>query len=115
MVIYVISNTILKHAALEPAFLVNHGSILKWNKLTTFSKSTLRHTQKMVRIFQCYPRSQQSKEQTKKISNLAYRLTDAEIRIGDSKDIRENEICAVISKRPKGMYQKGYLRSLRVN
>lgn len=31
----------------------------------------------------------------------AYRLTDAEIRIGDSKDIRENEICAVISKRPK--------------
>lgn len=115
MVIYVISNTIPKHAALEPAFLVNHGSILKWNKLTTFSKSTLRHTQKMVRIFQCYPRSQQSKEQTKKISNLAYRLTDAEIRIGDSKDIRENEICAVISKRPKGMYQKGYLRSLRVN
>jgi len=31
----------------------------------------------------------------------AYRLTDAEIRVGDSKDIRENEICAVISKRPK--------------
>ena len=40
-----------------------------------------------------------------KIFSLAYRLTDAEIRVGDSKDIRENEICAVISKRPKGMYQ----------
>ena len=40
-----------------------------------------------------------------KLYFLAYRLTDAEIRVGDSKDIRENEICAVISKRPKGMYQ----------
>jgi len=51
------------------------------------------------------------KEQTESILYLAYRLTDAEIRVGDSKDIRENEICAVISKRPKGMYHQ---RSFRI-
>ena len=41
----------------------------------------------------------------------AYRLTDAEIRVGDSKDIRENEICAVISKRPKGLYPYNLYRT----
>ena len=107
MVIYVISNTIRKHAALEPEFLANHGSMLKWNRLTIFDKLTLRHTLKMVSInnFWGHLRSFQVGEGREIIFSLAYRLTDAEIRVGDSKDIRENEICAVISKRPKGMYQ----------
>ena len=51
MVIYAILNTIRKHAALEPEFLANHGSMLKWNRLTIFDKLTLRHTPKMVRVY----------------------------------------------------------------
>ena len=107
MVIYAILNTIRKHAALEPEFLANHGSMLKWNRLIIFDKLTLRHTLKMVSInnFRGIQGHFRSKRGMKKIFSLAYRLTDAEIRVGDSKDIRENEICAVISKRPKGMYQ----------